>query len=229
MAIVKKYKSEIVDIQRPFSDIYVVSFKSLERPYKYLPGQFLHLALDPYDPSCAWPESRCFSMQTNDSEEFIKITYSVKGAFTHRMAEELSVGKEVWLKLPYGELFSLSTKKENVVFIAGGTGITPFLSLFTCMEFSSYVKPKLYLGVKEANYHIYKEELDKAQNINPTFSSNIVYQDKEGLLEIEKIARYHGTSSIYFISGPPLMIRKFKDYLLKENVNPDNIKTDDWQ
>ena len=31
----------------------------------YLPGQFLHLALDAYDPSSHWPESRVFSIATS--------------------------------------------------------------------------------------------------------------------------------------------------------------------
>ena len=34
-----------------------------ERPVpRFRPGQFLHLALDPYDPSGFWPESRVFSI-----------------------------------------------------------------------------------------------------------------------------------------------------------------------
>jgi ferredoxin-NADP reductase len=148
MALIKKYHSSVAEIQNPLTDIYTVSFRSMEKPYKYLPGQFLHLALDPYDPSSQWPESRCFSMQTNGLDELIKITYSVKGVFTKRMASELSPGKEVWLKLPYGELFSKPHPRENTVFIAGGTGVTPYLSLFTDSSFREYKNPKLYLGVK---------------------------------------------------------------------------------
>jgi len=42
-----------------------------ERPSpRFRPGQFLHLALDPYDPSQHWPESRVFSIASppHDSE-----------------------------------------------------------------------------------------------------------------------------------------------------------------
>jgi len=44
-------------------------------------------------------------METNPCDHSLKITYSVKGVFTKRMASELFMGKEVWLKLPYGDLF----------------------------------------------------------------------------------------------------------------------------
>ncbi len=229
MAIVKKYKSEVHKIESPVNDIYVVSFKSLDKPYKYLPGQFLHLALDDYNPSDPWPESRCFSMQTCCEEIFLKITYSVKGRFTGRMSRELQPGKHLYLKLPYGELFIKSHSKENTVFIAGGTGITPFLSLFTSNNFSFYINPKLYLGVRDKNHNIYTSEIDKAKSINNSLITKIIYQDNEGMLDIKKIFEENVPDSTYFISGPPVMIKNFKNYLAEKGVNPEFIRTDDWE
>jgi len=229
MAIVKKYPSEVIEILNPLPDIYVVSFRSLDKPYKYMPGQFLHLALDDYDPSMPWPESRCFSMQSCGEDEFIKITYSVKGRYTARMAKELFVGRKVTLKLPYGELFIKNHPKENVVFIAGGTGVTPFLSLFNHDNFREYKNAKLYLGIRNENYHIYKEEIEKARKINESFTFEIICEDKEGMLCIEKIYNNHKDTSTYFISGPPLMIKNFKKYLLGKGLSEDRIRTDEWE
>ncbi len=229
MAIVKKYKSEVISIESPFKGIYIVSFKSLDKPFRYLPGQFLHLALDEYDPSFPWPESRCFSMQTNEKSGIIKITYSVKGRFTERMSKELKLGKTYYLKLPYGELFSKTFNKERTVFIAGGTGITPFLSLFTSGSFSAYVEPGLYLGVRNENYHIYKEEIDAAKNINKSFSYKVFYENIDGILDIKKIFNENGTDSTYFISGPPVMIKNFKKYLFDNKVAVEKVRSDDWE
>jgi hypothetical protein len=47
-----------------------------ERKFKFAPEEFLHMALDEYDPSGALPESRRFSIQTVP-EENIKITYTI--------------------------------------------------------------------------------------------------------------------------------------------------------
>jgi predicted ferric reductase len=230
LAIIKKYRSKVINIENPFPDLFVVSLKSYEKPFKYSPGQFLHLALDEYDPSSPWPESRCFSMQTNENEEYLKITYAVKGKFTQRMASELKEDKEVWLKLPYGELFSKEHNKEKIVFIAGGTGITPYLSLFTSKDFNVYYKnPKLYFGLRNHSYNLYKKELYKAQEINPAFKYFIFYQDIDGILNIEKIYNENNIDSTFFISGPPIMIKNFKNYLLNKNVNIENIKSDDWE
>lgn len=229
MSIVKKYCAEVVSFRNHFENIYSVEFRSIKSKFRYSPGQFLHMALDNYDPSFGWPESRCFSIQTSPSEEYIKITFSVKGRFTQRMAEELHPGKIVNLKLPYGELFQDSHSKEKVVFIAGGTGVTPFLSLFSDPAFKEYNKPKLYLGIREPKLNIYYECLKRAAILNPNLLIEIKYQNEEGLLDINKIISENGSESIYYISGPQVMISSFKTALMSRGIPEFNIKSDDWQ
>ena len=104
--LAKKYLSKVVELTNPIDGIYTVSFQSQGRQYKYKPGQFLHLSIDSqYDGIGQWPESRCFSMQSSPGELNLKITYSVKGAYTGLMEKSLGVGSDVWLKMPYGDLF----------------------------------------------------------------------------------------------------------------------------
>ena len=209
-----------------------MEFEPQDRPYKYSPGQFLHIAIDEeYDDSSQWPESRCFSMQSNPSEESIRITYAVKGTFTKQMEETLKVGSEVWIKLPYGDLFTQTHNKTNTVFIAGGTGITPFLSLFTHESFNEYINPKIYLGFRSKEFNIYQKEMDLVE-----LSENIVrpcvtyfYQNVDGIIDIEKIFSENGTESNYFISGPPVMIKIFKQKLITKGVPASNVLTDDWE
>lgn len=227
MAIVKKYKSKVEEIINPLPGVYTVTFSSIKN-FIYNPGQFLHLALDEYDGVGQWPESRCFSMQTSPLDDKIKISYAVKGKFTNRMKDELHVGKEVWLKLPYGDIFDRGHSKEKCVFIAGGTGITPFLSLFTDNSFSQYTSPKLYFGVREKKYNIFNNELGCAQQKNKSMYLNVVVQETDGILNINKIYN-ECTDSYYFISGPPLMIKNFKNYLLSKNIQDNQILTDDWE
>lgn len=226
--LAKKYPSELISIINHFEGIYTLEFKSLAGKFKYHPGQFLHIGLDTdYDGSGQWPESRCFSMQSNPKEETIRITYSVKGTFTKQMEKELRTGANVWLKLPYGDLFTQPHNKTNTVFIAGGTGITPFLSLFTHESFNEYINPKIYLGFRTKEFNIYQKELDRACN-----SSKFVkffYEDTDGLIDIELIYNENGSNSNYFISGPPAMIKAFKHELVNKGTSASNILTDDWE
>lgn len=231
--LAKKYKSELVSLKNPFEGIYTLEFNSLGRPYKYLPGQFLHLALDvDYDGIGQWPDSRCFSMQSNPKEETLKITYAVKGSFTQEMEQLLKVGSEIWLKLPYGNLFQQTHSKMNTVFIAGGTGVTPFLSLFTHESFAAYNNSRIYLGFRSKEFNIYDKELDVmhkncSSEMNPYVT--IHYQDAEGLIDVKKIASENSHASSFFISGPPAMIKGFKSILEEHGVPEQNVLTDDWE
>ncbi|OGU29013.1 MAG: hypothetical protein A2057_09615 [Ignavibacteria bacterium GWA2_35_9] len=228
MAIVKKYKAKVEEIKNPFPDIYTVTFSSDKR-FQFLPGQFLHLALDEYDGIGQWPESRCFSMQSSPIEPQITITFSIKGRFTKRIADKLYEGKEVWLKLPYGDLFSQAHSLNNCVFIAGGTGITPYLSLFTDGSFAKYVKPVLYFGARSQQYNIYNKELEKTKIINYGISIKTFYENIDGFLKIEEIFNDYGNLATYFISGPPLMIKSFKNFLLSKELEEKKIRTDEWE
>jgi ferredoxin-NADP reductase len=225
---VKKFKSKLININYPLEGIYTLEFKSLSGIYKYYPGQFLHLALDlDYDGSGQWPESRCFSMQSNPNEENIRITYAVKGKFTRQMQDQLKVGSEVWLKLPYGDLLTQPHSKVNTVFIAGGTGITPFLSLFTHESFIEYTNPRIYLGFRSKEYNIYNEELNRSCN-----SSKFVkyfFENTDGVIDIKSIININGTNCDYFISGPPVMIKDFKKDLIVNGIQVNKILTDDWE
>ncbi len=229
MAIVKKYPAEVVSVINSIEGVYTVEFRTLAKPFRYEPGQFLHLALDAFDPAEQWPDSRCFSMQSSPDEDLIRITYAIKGNFTKQMEATLKPGKEVTLKMPYGDLFTQQHCKANNVFIAGGTGITPFLSLFTHTSFVHYDKPVLFAGFRNRQMNLYNKELSKAKELNPGFEWHPVYEDTDGRLNIEDILDQCGTEATIFISGPPIMIKSFKDYLLQVGVNQNNVLTDDWE
>ena len=84
--------------------VYTVELEPRLPVPQFKPGQFLHLAIDPYDGAGFWPESRVFSIASSPRErDRLTITYAVKGAFTTRMERELVPGASVWVKLPYGE------------------------------------------------------------------------------------------------------------------------------
>jgi len=166
-------------------------------------------------------------MQSNPDEQNIKITYAVKGKFTKQMEQNVKVGSEVWLKLPYGDLFTQPHNKTNTVFIAGGTGITPFLSLFTNESFNEYTNPKIYLGFRSKEYNIYQDKLERSCNSN--LFVKLFLEDTDGVIDINQIFNDNGSNSNYFISGPPTMIKAFKNTLLEKGVPPNNVLTDDWE
>lgn len=226
--LAKKYQSTVISVKNPLEGIYTVEFASRKGTYKFLPGQFLHLALDDeYDGTGQWPESRCFSMQSSPEDKHIKITYAVKGPFTQFMEKNLKQGTEVWLKLPYGDLFQQPHSKVKTVFIAGGTGITPFLSLLNHSSFEEYEEPVIYLGFRSRRYNIYEKDLAELRNASARIQT--FYEDDGGVMDIESIFHENGREATYFISGPPAMIQHFNEKLTGLGVPEAQILTDNWK
>jgi ferredoxin-NADP reductase len=143
------------------------------------------------------------------------------------MEQQLKVGSEVWLKLPYGDLFTQPHNKVNTVFIAGGTGITPFLSLFTHKSFLEYKNPRIYLGFRSKEYNIYEKDLDCLCNSSRFLKYS--YENVNGVIEISDIYNDNGININYLISGPPEMIKTFKQFLIAKGVPDSQILTDDWE
>ena len=133
MASPVKIKATVAEVVKHNASVASYRFAPQGRVPKFHAGQFLHIALDEYSPEAAWPESRVFSIASSPStrHEELAVTISVKGRFTERILQTLEEGTECWLKLPYGEfLFPLDW---HLTLIAGGVGITPYLSLLKQM------------------------------------------------------------------------------------------------
>lgn len=83
-----KLEAEVSEIVDYGDGIYSVKFQLLSGLARFKPGQFLHLALDPYDPSEGyWPESRVFSIASMPGGEAGGDTVQRKGKI-HRKNEQ---------------------------------------------------------------------------------------------------------------------------------------------
>jgi ferredoxin-NADP reductase len=243
-----KLRSRIASIDDLGSGIYAVTMKTQGRMPRFRPGQFLHLAIDAYDPNGGfWPESRVFSIASCDQTGAITIVYSVKGAYTARMAATLSEGREVWLKMPYGD-FVIESKAlpgQSIVLIAGGTGLTPFVPYLQKLTATGDVSRtiRLYYGVKEWRVILFPEVLARCvdsslldlrlwiENEEDAARESKLGRAVLGRLDIEKIAAECKAlgSTVFFLSGPPMMIMSFRDFLIRGGVSAECVQIDEWE
>lgn len=244
MANPVKIKCAVSAIVNHDDTVSTITLKPSRPLPNFHPGQFLHLALDPFDPRGGfWPESRVFSIASLPSGPELIIAYAIKGAFTQRMREEIEVGKELWIKLPYGH-FSLtpSPQQEEIILVAGGTGITPFIAfLLNEMRRPSRMKLKLVYGVKKPHLFLFTDILMRVvSNRNDfkllSFSEELWYEKghfpiSEGSLALDKIwqAADDPTKATFYLSGPIVMISTFKEGLLGKGIKPENIRIDEWE
>ena len=242
MAAPRKLSAQIVHIKKFDNSVTLFKLRP-EGRYKFRSGQFLHLALDDYDPSYNWPDSRVFSIASapgNSSE--IEILVSPKGEFTQRMAKELRVGQKVWIKLPYGEFNFLAAQNKNVNLIAGGTGISPFVGYLQDVLQGKirYETLNLYYGVKNPNLLVYDDLLKESLNSLADFHLHLyieegkqsdLFQSLKGIIPIKEIINhtYQNGNSCYFISGPQKMIYSFLKEATYKGINEENVFYDKWE
>jgi ferredoxin-NADP reductase len=241
MSSPRKVKAIVTNLQKYRDNITLFRFKTGFQ-IKFKPGQFLHLALDNYDPSFIWPESRAFSIANAPGKEFIDILVSPKGKFTNRMITEVSVGKQIWLKLPYGIFNFNASAGKDVVLVAGGTGISPFISFLDSIlgVQANYNSVSLFYGVRHPdliifgnNINIYKQKINKfhyrifCENFASTSSS----QFEPGVLPVEEIINQTSLypDPVYYLSGPKAMIESFEKKLTDKGIPSDRILFDRWE
>jgi ferredoxin-NADP reductase len=213
------------------------------RPERLVPrfraGQFLHLALDPYDPTGFWPESRVFSIASPPAQrDTVRITYAVHGRFTARMENDLVEGRQVWIKMPYGDF--VIDSRADVVLFAGGTGITAFTAFLEGLTPDAHQSVTLAYGARTNSLLIYRDVVERcAQRLPSLDVSYFVEQDgandppalNSGRVSVEavwpRVRRPFDTT--YYISGPPPMLRTIGQDLRARNIAPEAIHIDAWE
>ena len=198
--------------------------------------------MDEYDPSFHWPESRIFSIANSPTRrEKIRITFSVKGKYTRRMFDEVKEDDIVWLKLPYGG-FMFPAHENEIFLIAGGTGITPFVSFLEyAIDKKINTKINLYYGVRSPEYLIFGTLLEECGNNLNEFCYHVYIERdcqkcnlnnvKKGILSIETIFEGNNNKpdSIYYLSGPQQMIDIFRGEMIQSEIMGNNIIVDKWE
>ena len=231
MAVVRKIACTVADVTDHGERVYTVELIPVMPVPRFRPGQFLHLALDDYQPGGFWPESRVFSIASSPRErDRLVITYAVKGPFTARMEEGLTEGREVWVKLPYGE-FVIDPSRETVLF-AGGTGVTAFTAFLQSLEVAGPApKVLLFYGARTPELFVYGPLVEACARQVPSLACRLVAESSDGVLGVD--AAWAAIQTLrdpaFYLSGPPAMLAALTEQLLGRGVSEAAIRTDAWE
>lgn len=243
MAVAQKIYCRVEKILQHGNSVYTLSLKPERLLPRFRPGQFLHLALDEYDPSSFWPESRVFSLASSPAErDRLTISYSVKGRFTTRMEKELAEGVQVWIKLPYGDF--IVEDNRDVALLAGGTGITAFTAFIGGLTPEHDHSVYLAYGARRVDLLTYRDVLERQAQKVPSlqlfyFSENDCPQAANlqadrltiGCLSVSAFwpRLKDPFATDYYISGPPAMLKGISEDLISRGVKPESVRIDAWE
>jgi len=227
--------SEIID-ETPSVKVFRVDSRS-NSDINFYPGQFFMISFidDPEIKS-----SRAYSIASSPSnKDYLEIALDRIGPFTTKLFQ-MKAGDPLKFKGPYGKFYFNEEIKNNLILIAGGTGITPLIGIARyCSDKNLSNKIKFIYSVKTPNDIIYKDELARIKKSNINFDYVVTvtrpeehhkWSGRKGRIDSGLLKENVGgiKQSIYFLCGPKEFVHSIIEMLESLGVNREQIKTDIW-
>lgn len=192
-------------------NIHVISFK---RNFDFLPGQVVKIGVDTKHPP------RIYSICSGNHEDEVRILFNIKddGFLTPKMASMIP-GDKIMVSEAYGSFLGTS---DAAWWIATGTGIAPFYSMFRS---GMDVGKKLIHGVAQLNQFYFEDELEWGLGKNyvrccSRQSSCDVVPGRVSLY----LSEFDSFPDVkFYLCGKPLMVVEVRDLLIEKGVPYENI------
>jgi len=220
------YKVEAV--KHPNASSTEVTLRPRKEPIKkQRAGQFLFVRF-PRDKDLN--ESHPFTISSAPAEDILRLTIKASGNFTRELFAKLKEGSDAIIEGAYG-MFDYKTGGPRQIWIAGGIGLTPFLSFVRDMDGNLQHRVDLYYTVRHPEEAIFVDELEAAAAKNPGLNLHIRYSAKEGSLTIEDIVKNAGGNiSGYdvYLCGPLPMMQAFEKKMMELGLPKNNIHYEEF-
>lgn len=160
---------EVVSNERVTHDMRHLVVKLVEpTTLKFFPGQYVDFAIPGSD------QVRSFSMANTSSTESGQLEFVIKiypdGLFSEFLDKKVALGDRLDITGPYGVFTLREASGADVVFVGGGAGIAPILSLLRSMaERGIDRKATFYYGARTSKDLCFTEELQELTQTLPAF------------------------------------------------------------
>jgi len=211
---IKKIKYKVIGINYLNKDILEIEMEPLGEKVSFIPGQFAFFS---FISDIVSFESHPFSIASSNLDNNIKIAVKNFGDYTDSL-KDLKVNDLVLIDGPYGNFSHRSVTNKNQIWIAGGIGITPFLSM--SKDLNEEYNVDLYYSVKEHTEAVCIAELGEIEEKNKNFKPRLWDAGVSGYITAEAIAvlsKVEGKD--IFLCGPKMFMESLKDQFLLLEVD----------
>ncbi len=245
------YPLTITAVQSLTQDAIMVSFdipEKLQACFHYQQGQYITLS--------KWlngeQQTRCYSLYTspntsnNKGELTIGVRHTPDGLVSGFINEELQAGKELIVKGPFGDFVyppayikGQVKAMDNLVLIAGGSGITPVLSILEAALNESYTSAihLIYAGrSRESLMFLHQLEVLQANNpdrLNITYvleRNSLISSGIQGRLDRELLMSLllESANTEFYVCGPEGLKDMVVTTLESQKINSKHIHVEQF-
>jgi ferredoxin-NADP reductase len=185
--------------------------------------------------------TRSFSIASPPYENELVFATRMRDSAFKRNLKSVPLGTELKMDGPMGSFTLHKNAKKPAVFLAGGIGITPFMSM-VAQAAHDRLPHQLYLFYsnhrpEDAPFLDFLRRLEKDNgnyHFIPTMTdiekSRRPWEGERGFIDRPMLIKYLNNLNgpIYYLAGPPAMVAAMRKTLLDTKVDEDDIRTEEF-
>jgi ferredoxin-NADP reductase len=214
-----------------------------EKPpnWTFKAGQCLDMTLLDPPETDAEGNTRAFSIASAPHEETLMVATRMRDTAFKRMLKSMPPGSAVKIEGPSGNLTLHNNVARAAVFVAGGIGITPFRSiLFRAAKEKLPHRILLFYSNRRPEDAPFLDELRALEKENPNYKlvacmtgmakSRRSWPGEVGPIDREMLLKHvkDAASPIYYLAGPPEMVKGLHTVINEAGVDDDDIRAEDF-
>lgn len=239
----KFHSLKVADVMRETADAVSIAFEvphSLKQEYKYKQGQYLTLKFNFDGEELRRSYSIC-SSPLEENELRVAVKKVKEGRISTYINDKVKAGDTVEVMIPMGNFYTElnPANKKNYILFAGGSGITPMMSILkTVLKSEPHSNVSLLYGNNDEASVIFKKQIDaiaaaypnrlkvvhvlcNAPEGYPPLLTGLMTKEKNIEL-IKNFVNIHFDNE-YFICGPGPMMDNAKAALKELKINESKI------
>ncbi len=189
----------------------------------FLPGQYVNVSV----PGTSQTRSYSFSSMPKDGEVEFLVRNIPGGLMSSYLSDKASPGDALTITGPIGS-FYLRAVERPALFLAGGTGLAPFLAMLEVLQASGSTQPvHMIYGVTNDADLVAVEKLQAFAVAIPGFTFATVVADPASSHPLKGYvthhlpeAALHGGNVDIYLCGPPPMVDAVRGFLNEKGVKP---------
>ena len=214
-----------------------------EKPegFTFKAGQAIDMTLINPSETDGEGSGRAFSIASAPDEEMFLVATRMRDTAFKRVLGTLPIGSQVKIEGPFGNLVLHNDQARAGVFLAGGIGITPFRSILRRAA-REQLPHRLFLFYtnRRPEDSPFLQEVETLQRQNPSYTfvatmtdmsrSDRSWQGETGRINQAMLTKHLKSlaSPIYYIAGPPGMVRAMRILLNSMRVDDGDIRTEEF-
>lgn len=214
-----------------------------EKPaqFDFTPGQSADVTLPNPPETDSEGNTRTFSIASSPFENQLMFATRMRDTAFKRSLKKVPIGTDVRIEPATGSFTLHKNSAKPAVFLAGGIGITPFLSILRQADHDRLGhKLCLFYSNRRPQDAPFLEDLRMLETSNSNFQlfctmtaieqSQNEWQGEMGVINKEMLSRHliNLQGPIYYVAGPPAMVAGLRKMLIGANVDEDDIRSEDF-